>query len=66
MAEGEILEEEAVILEEEAAILEEIQQPLTTNCRDNNPRYSMGIGKSRRRSCKNGLSTGASIDSPHK
>ena len=76
MAEGEILGEEAVILGEEAVTLGEeaatqeeegeIQQPLTTNCPDNSPRYSMGIERSRRRSCRNGLSTGESIDSLHK
>ena len=77
MAAGEILEEEAVIQEEEVVIqeeeavipeeeAEETLVPPMTNSRDNNLRSLTAIGGSRKPSCKNGRSIGASIDSPHK
>ena len=70
MAEGEILEEEAVTPEEEAAILGEeageTQQLLMTSCRDNNPHSSTEIEGNPKLSCRNGRSTGASIGLPHK
>ena len=69
MAEGEILEEEAVTPEEVAATQEgegEIRTPHMTNFRDNNPPFSKEIDANRRHSCRSGASIGASIDSPHK
>ena len=55
--------EEAVTRGEEAV---ETQQLLTTNYRDNNPRCSTETEESQKPSCRNGRSTGVSIDSPHK
>ena len=70
MAEGEILEEEEVTREEEVIREEEeaveTQPPLTTNYQGNNPRCSTGTERNQKLSCRNGRSTGASIDLPHK
>ena len=63
MAEGEILEEEAVTQEEEE---EETRTPHTTNFRDNNLQFLKEIDANQKHLCRNGASIGASIDSPRK
>ena len=68
MAEGEILEEEAVTPEEEATIPEavETQFRLMTNYRDNNPQSLKAIAESLKHLCRNGPFIEASINSPLK
>ena len=70
MAEGEILEEEAVTQEEEAATQEEeggeIQTPHMTNSRGSNPQSSKEIDENQKRSCRSGVSIAASIGSPRR
>ena len=64
MAEGEILEEEAVTQEEEEE--GEIRIPHMTNSPDNNPQFSKETDENLKHSCRNGVSIEASIDLPHK
>ena len=59
MAAGEILEEEVVTQEEEGAVI-------MTNYQDNSQRSSKEIDENQKRSCRNGVSIEASIDSPRK